>query len=154
MYDLRGNLISKRYFGSDGNPIVAAIGYHAVVVLYNRRDRLMEELYFDINFSPVALPGDFVRRTWAEDLSGRLQTVTGYDDENRIVFFQADSDTLELTNGDILFGIYFGGTQDTVRFIVDDVIQTLPVSEVRSLKLSGTWYRDEALRVSHRVESN
>lgn len=50
----------------------------------------------------------------------------------------SSADTLELKNGDIINGVYMGGTQNTVRFSVDGVIQTIPVSDIIALTFDGT----------------
>ncbi|PCJ64255.1 MAG: hypothetical protein COA73_04140 [Candidatus Hydrogenedentota bacterium] len=46
------------------------------------------------------------------------------------------ADTLELQNGDILEGLFKGGTQNSIRFSVDGTLKTIPVTDVLALTIS------------------
>jgi len=46
------------------------------------------------------------------------------------------SDTLELQNGEILDGVFKGGTQNTIRFSSDGSLRTIPVADVLALTIS------------------
>lgn len=49
----------------------------------------------------------------------------------------SSADTLELKNGDIIDGTYMGGTQNTVRFSRDGVIETVAVADIIALTFGG-----------------
>lgn len=45
-------------------------------------------------------------------------------------------DTLETKDGQLLDGLFMGGTQNSVRFMVGDQLQTLPISQLLALTFS------------------
>lgn len=45
-------------------------------------------------------------------------------------------DTLELLNGDILEGVFKGGTQNSIRFATEGTLKTIPVTDVLALTIS------------------
>jgi hypothetical protein len=48
----------------------------------------------------------------------------------------SNADTLELQNGEILEGLFKGGTQNSIRFSVDGSLKTVPVMDVLALTIS------------------
>ena len=46
------------------------------------------------------------------------------------------ADTLELQNGEILEGIFKGGTQNSIRFSTDGSLKTIPVTDILALTIS------------------
>jgi hypothetical protein len=48
----------------------------------------------------------------------------------------SNADTLELQNGDILEGLFKGGTQNSIRFDIDGSLKIIPVTDVLALTIS------------------
>lgn len=62
------------------------------------------------------------------------------------------ADTLELQNGDLLEGLFKGGTQNSIRFSVDGDLQTIPVTDVLALTISRETVVAEVVEPAPEIE--
>ena len=53
--DETGNIISRSYFGVDGNPVTISEGYSVVRYKYDEQNRVIETRYYDTNGQPVLI---------------------------------------------------------------------------------------------------
>lgn len=54
-----------------------------------------------------------------------------------------DEDILYLTNGKTMSGVFAGATADSIRFQVKDSVQTVPVTEVKSINFAPSSFKEK-----------
>ncbi|MFP6583668.1 MAG: hypothetical protein VCD00_14100 [Candidatus Hydrogenedentota bacterium] len=62
------------------------------------------------------------------------------------------ADTLELQNGDLLEGMFKGGTQNSIRFSVDGDLKIIPVTDILALTISRKTQVAEVVEPAPEVE--
>jgi eukaryotic-like serine/threonine-protein kinase len=82
VYDHRGYLAEKHYFGIDGAP-VAVSGVAKIAMKYDDRGNVLEERYFAPNRNPTRGPHGAARIAWRYDARDNKIEETYFDDEDQ-----------------------------------------------------------------------